>query len=402
MDKLIMYDMELLEYLLKLLTSQIDTNYYILKNLELNKDLANLRKNYKEKKVDLINHRLLYDKKKFESILKELEDKFKQASKLMNKLISANLENESLAEKEFIMIHNKVKKLISACQIDMYSLDPNTGLLKEECTLYNDVISSILLNFPHIKDEFDKKRKLLSTNAVKAKDDLIKEVQSSSHIILGLPDKDNEGICVCNSLQEKLGVVKYIDKPGKEENSIISYTNPSSWENIFDYLLISDIAIIPNNIIGDSDEILKLCSEVNTYTRMINGKSYKQELLDSLYKRFPEIEKAEEKNNNVLSISKRKKINEYIEKAKEYIYYVCLHDLLSLAGDMLVAPEFSNVRDAIDKELENIDSIMQKLENDNVESLDGYLNNEKAKKKENNVILKVKYIDSKKRKVKKK
>ena len=30
-----MYDMELLEYLFKLLTSQTDINYYVLKNLEL-------------------------------------------------------------------------------------------------------------------------------------------------------------------------------------------------------------------------------------------------------------------------------------------------------------------------------------------------------------------------------
>ena len=141
MDKLIMYDMELLEYLFKLLTSQTDINYYVLKNLELNKDLANLKKYFKYKKVDLINHRLLYDKKKFEALLKTLEEKFKQTNKLMTKAINDNLENQNLSEKEFALIHEKVKKLKNACQIDMYSLDPNTGLLKEECVLYNEVIS---------------------------------------------------------------------------------------------------------------------------------------------------------------------------------------------------------------------------------------------------------------------
>lgn len=402
MDKLIMYDMELLEYLFKLLTSQTDINYYVLKNLELNKDLANLKKEFKDKKVDLINHRLLYDKKKFEALLKTLEEKFKQTNKLMTKAINDNLENQNLSEKEFALIHDKVKKLKNACQIDMYSLDPNTGLLKEECVLYNEVISSILINAPEIKDEFDKERRKLSKDAIKSKEELIKQIQNSSHIILGLPDKDNEGICVCDSKKEELGTIKYVDKPGKEKNSLISYTKPSSWESIFEYLLISDIAVVPNNIIGDSEDILKLSQEVNTYTRMIQGKSYKQELLNSLYKRFPEIEIAENKLATTLSIPKMKKIREYIELAKEYIYYVCLHDLLSLVSNMLVAPEFSNIKDLVDNKIENIDSIMQKLENDNIESLDNYLNNIKSKKKENDIRIKVKYVDSKKRKEKKK
>lgn len=402
MEKLIMYDIELLEYLLKLLTSQTDISYYVLKNLELNKDLANLRKDFKDKKVDLINHRLLYDKKKFELLLKELEETYKKANKLMTKAINDNLENQILAEKEFKLIHEKVKCLINACQIDMYSIDPNTGLLIEECTSYNNIISNILLNVPEIKDEFDEVRRNLAKKAVKAKEDLVKEVQKSSHIILGLPDKNNEGITICNSAKGEIGSIKYIDNLNSRDKSLTSYSNPSSWDSILDYLLISDIAMVPNNIIGDNNDIINLSEEVNTYSRMIQGKEFKQELLNNLYKRFPEIENAEKKLTSTLSISKMKKINNYIEMAKEYIYYVCLHDLLSLVSNMLVAQEFSNIKDLVDNKIENIDSIMQKLENENIESLDNYLNNIKSKKKENDIRIKVKYIDSKKRKEKKK